>query len=360
VVTAEILSHTAHRAHYRPDVTGLADDLDRVARETGFWGVVRVDRGDTIELEAAYGLADLAHGIPAATTHRYAIASGSKAMTALAVTSLVADGVLTLDTPARTLLGKDLPLVADDVTVEHLLAHRSGIGDYLDEDTDLALEDYLLPVGVQHLATTEAFLPVVDGYPQKFPAGTAFSYCNGGYIVLALLAERASGVGFHDLVHQRVLGPAGMTSSGFLRTDELPGDAAIGYLDVDGVRRSNVFHLPVRGNGDGGMYTTVADLATFWRALLAGAIVARDVVEEMVRPRSTDDEEPHCRYGLGFWLHPTRDLVFLDGGDTGVSFRSLHDPARELTCTVISNTTDGAWPISRVLGEHLGTGLRTS
>ena len=60
----------------------------------------------------------------------------------------------------------------------------------------------------------------------------------------------------------------------FLRSDELPGDAALGYLDVDGPR-TNVFHLPVRGSGDGGIYSTAADLSAFWRALVRRSDRAR-------------------------------------------------------------------------------------
>ena len=63
-------------------------------------------------------------------------------------TYLLADGALELSTTARSVLGSDLPLVHDDVTVEQLLAHRSGIGDYMDEDDpELDLNAYLLPVG---------------------------------------------------------------------------------------------------------------------------------------------------------------------------------------------------------------------
>ena len=335
----------------------MREELDELARELGFWGVVRVDRGGVTELEAAYGLADLAHAIDASVDTRYAMASGSKGMTALAVLSLVVDGALALDTSARDVLGDDLPLIADDVTIEHLLAHRSGIGDYLDEDDDVPVESYVMPVGVQHLATSESFLPILDGYPPKFPAGTGFSYCNGGYVVLAIIAERVAGVPFHELVEQRVCRPAGMARSGFLRSDELPGDAAIGYVDVDGTRRTNVFHLPVRGNGDGGMYTTLADMAAFWPALWAGAVVPGDVVTSMTRARTTDTGSP-LHYGLGFWLHPTSDVVLLDGSDAGVSFRSVHDPARDLTHTVIANTSEGAWPISRFLADRLGTHWR--
>ena len=116
------------------DGMDLSERVEQKAVETGFAGIVRVDRGGTTDLSAAYGLADRRHGIPKTPDHQLATASGSKGMTALAVMSLVEDGTLTLGTTARSLLGDDLPLIADDVTIEHLLAHPSGIGDYLDEE----------------------------------------------------------------------------------------------------------------------------------------------------------------------------------------------------------------------------------
>ena len=109
-------------------------ELDVIASETGFSGVVRVDRGDRVEIVKAYGLAHRSYDIPNEVDTRFALASGTKGLTALTVVSLVEDGTLQLTTTARSVLGKDIPLVGDGVTVEHLLAHRSGIGDYLDEE----------------------------------------------------------------------------------------------------------------------------------------------------------------------------------------------------------------------------------
>ena len=274
-----------------------------------------------------------------------------KGLTALAVVGLIEDGTLELTTTARSLLGDDLPLIADDVTVEHLLAHRSGIGDYFDEDVETEITDYLLPVPVHRLVDTEDYLSVLGGYPTKFAADERFSYCNGGFVVLALIAERASGVRFHELVAQRVCEPAGMLETAFLRSDELPGGTALGYLAADGLR-TNVLHLPVLGSGDGGIYTTAADVRAFWEALLAGRIVAREWVAEMTRPRSASPEDGR-RYGLGFWLHGTTDTVMLEGYDAGVSFRSLHDPVAGVTATVISNWSNGAWPLVPLLEDYL-------
>jgi len=335
------------------ELSDLGGELDALASETGFSGVVRIDHSDRLELAKAYGLAHRGFEIPNTLDTRFGLASGAKVFTALAVVSLIEEGVLELSTPARTVLGSDLPMIDDAVTVEHLLSHRSGIGDYLDEEV-FEVEEYVMPVPVHELATTEDYLAVLDGHATKFTPGERFAYCNGGYVVLALIAERASGVPFHELVAQRVCRPAGLTDTEFLRSDELPARTALGYVEVDGVLRSNVLHLPVRGSGDGGIYSTAADISSFWRALFAGRIVSTDWVSEMVRPRS-DAPRHSKRYGLGFWLHASSDAVILEGCDAGVSFRSVHDPRTRVTYTVISNTSDGAWPIVRYL-EHAASG----
>ena len=335
-------------------MNALESELDALVAECDFFGVVRVDRGAETVLAKAYGLAHRGYEIPNTVDTRFAIASGAKGLTALTVVSLVEAGLLELSTTARSMLGRDLPLVRDDVTVEHLLAHRSGIGDYLDEEAGVAIDAYLMPVPVHEFATTEQYLAVLDGHPPKFAPGGRFAYSNSGYVILALIAERASGVPFHELVEQRVCQPAGMRDTAYLRSDELPGRTALGYLHVDGVWRSNVFHLPVRGSGDGGIYTTADDIRLLWASFFAGEIVSMDWVAEMVRPRSDVPSESR-RYGLGFWLHASTGAVLLEGMDAGVSFRSVHDPAVDLTQTVISNTTEGAWPVTRWLAERFGT-----
>ena len=328
----------------------LESELDALAAETAFSGVIRVDLADRVVVAKAYGLAHRGYGIPNTVDTRFAIASGTKGLTALTVVSLIEEGRLELATPARSVLGDDLPLIPDDVTVEHLLAHRSGIGDYLDEESDLDFDDYLMPVPVHELATTEQYLPALDGHEPKFSAGERFAYCNSGYVVLALIAERLTRVPFHELVQQRVCGPAEMDDTEFLRSDELPGRTAIGYLAPDG-SRTNVFHLPVRGSGDGGIYSTAGDIARLWRAFFAGRIVSAEWVAEMLRPRSLATGTR--AYGLGFWLDTAADSASLTGSDAGVSFRTEHRSSEERTTTLISNTTNGTSAIARHLADRV-------
>jgi len=164
--------------------------LDDAIAAASFTGVATVDVGDQRLLERCEGYLHRAHRVPMTADARIAIASGNKTFTALAVMRLVEDGRLRLDQPVRTLLGEDLHLIDDAVTVEQLLTHTSGIGDYLDEDHwDPA--NYVLTVPGHTLTTAQAFLPMLDGHPQKFTPGARFSYCNGGFMVLAILIERA-------------------------------------------------------------------------------------------------------------------------------------------------------------------------
>jgi CubicO group peptidase (beta-lactamase class C family) len=330
----------------------LPNDLRTPALAHGFSGVVRVDRADLPEIVEAFGLADRAYGIDNTADTQFGTASATKGLTALTAMALVEQGRLDLATTARSLLGDDLPEIADDVTVEHLLAHRSGIGDYFDEDVFDDITAYAMPVPVHRLSTPQEYLAVLGGHPTVFPAGQRFAYNNSGYVVLALLVERAGGAPYHELVRRHVLGPAGMADTAFLRSDELPGRAARGYLARDGLR-TNVLHLPVVGVGDGGAYSTAADLHRLWQALYAGRIVSPDTLALMVAPRS-DQPGGSRRYGLGFHLHATGDAVWLEGYDAGVSILSLHEPRQALTYTVISNWTDGAWPIARLLDQQLG------
>ena len=176
-------------------VDDLESSVDRVAAATGFSGVVRVDRGGRVERQGIrFGAPRLSH-----TQHgRHEVRSrhGTKGLTSLAIMSLIEQGRLDLDTTARSVLGEDLPLIHDDVTVEHLLAHRSGIGDYFDEDVVESMTDYVLPIPVHRLATTPDYLAVLGGHAQRFPPGERFAYNNGGFVVLALIGERAGGCPF--------------------------------------------------------------------------------------------------------------------------------------------------------------------
>ena len=88
-------------------------------------------------------------------------------------------------------------------------------------------------------------------------------------MVLAILLERATGGTYHDVVRRLVIEPAGLRRTGFLPLNDLPADAALGYVFNEG-NLVNTLHLPVLGNGDGGAFTTAEDVHQFWLAMLDG------------------------------------------------------------------------------------------
>jgi CubicO group peptidase (beta-lactamase class C family) len=184
----------------------LTAAVDRLAAETRMSGVVRVDRGNDVLLARAYGLARRGDEVPATLDTRFGIASGTKGLTALTIASLIERGQLRLTTPARSLLGGDLPLIGDGVTVEH--PARAPLGHWRLPGRGCGPRDRRLRsagVSVHELASTEDYLRVLGGHPPKALPGEVFAYNNNGYVVLALLAERATNTSFYQLVAKRVL-----------------------------------------------------------------------------------------------------------------------------------------------------------
>ena len=96
----------------------------------------------------------------------------------------------------------------------------------------------------------------------------------------------------------------------------------------------NIFDLPVVASGDGGAYTTVADVHRLWGALTAGGVLPPRLWEAMREP-VTPDADDGRGYGRGLWLDGP--FVSLSGMDYGASALSLHDPSTGVTATSLAN-----------------------
>lgn len=334
----------------------MSAELSGAATEE-FSGVVTVYQHGRPVLELASGLANRAGNTPMTLETQLATASGTKGFTALAVVSMIEEGLFGFKTPIAELVGDDLPNVDRAVTIEQLLCHTSGVGDYLNEEKLGHIDEYVLDVPVHRLLGPEDYVQIVKKFPQLEAPGERFRYNNSGYVMLALAMERASGCNYHDEVRRRVFDQAGMEDTHFTRSDHLPPNAALGYL-TDG--RTNVLHLPVVGTGDGGAYTTALDMRRFWNSLFSGKIVASPLVEQMITPRhqDSDGKELHRpvgdrHYGRGFWIGADSETVTLEGMDAGVSFRSGFNQESQVSyCTLANNSAD-VWPIASIIDHHL-------
>lgn len=291
-------------------------------------------------MEACFGLADRANGLPVTPRTRFATASVTKMLTAVAVLDLVAQGRLAIDTPVVDVVPHDhRPRdLSSAVTVHHLLCHTSGIADYFEEDEDLphAGEDYgdlWLRLPPSRAERPADFLPLYADLPAYCPPGQVVRYSNAGYVLLAELVEQVTGAEFIDVVTERVLRRAGMHDSGFFRSDDPQPDTAVGYLPSG---RTNVHRVPVVGGGDGGCLCTAADLARFVAARADGTLLG-DLTDLALRPLA--DAGACFWFGYGVLLYPD-GLWGHGGGDPGVSAMVNHWPEHEVTVVTLCNVEE--------------------
>ena len=229
------------------------------------------------------------------------------------------------------------------------------MGDYLDEENIKDIREVVLPIHAQDLTSPGDYVPLIEKEQQKFAPGERFSYSNGGYIVLAMMIEAVTRQPYHDFIENQVVALAGMSRSGFFRSDDLPADTAIGYLQEGNTWRSNVFSVPVRGCGDGGAYSTLDDMWKFWQSLKAFRLVNKQLLAELLFPRQYCEKQ-RLKYGYGFWVDDKAGQVLLEGYDAGVSFRSAEGLNGDDGYTVISNTSSGAWPMIHILSRYFQQG----
>jgi len=273
---------------------------------------------------------------------RLGIASGTKLFTALGIARLVESGRIAFDTPVTQVLPAEFPQLDRAVTIHHLLTHTSGFFDYYDEEENPDFDNFYVDIPWYRLETPGDYLPLLQNGEMVEKPGERFRYNNGGFVLLGVVIEAVSGETYRGYVEREVLGRSGMENSGFFAFNQLPENTAQGYIELpDGQWKTNIYNLPVRGGGDGGMYTTATDLDRFWAALASGAIVSDETVRIICEPKVRVNET--TRYGYGIYLggKTSAPARFILGGDAGVGFDSRYFPEPDVVISVLSNVTDG-------------------
>lgn len=332
----------------------ISGELTGLGEEGRFTGSVLVMQGKRPLVEVCAGSADRATATPIHPGTRFGLASLSKAFTATAILTCVRDGLLGIEDRVVDLLpaARRPRTMAPEVTVHHLLTHTSGIGDYAEEDEDLPgyVEDYAAlwrDVPMYRIERPDDLLPLYVDAPPTAQPGAGFHYSNAGFVLLGALLEEVTGREFVPAVTERVLQPAGMESSGYFRSDEPVPDVAVGYLrrSDDAPWRSNIYSVPVIGNGDGGAHATPRDLDRFLRAIASGDLLGPDLGARM-RSRHVPVSDG-VWYGYGLYLRADGSFGH-GGGDPGVETVARHVPDRDLTLVALCNGEDmlgDVWPL---------------
>ncbi len=248
--------------------------LDDLAAKDEFSGVVLVAKGGTPVLKHAYGLASKEYDVPNQVDTRFNLGSINKFFTRIAIEQLAGQKKLSLDdTIGKYLTDYPNEDAAAKVTIAQLLEMAGGIGDFFGNKFDATPKN--------QIRTLDDYLPLFADDPLRFEPGSKREYSNGGYIVLGLIIEKASGQDYYDYVRDNICKPAGMTHTGYLDADVPTGNVASGYTRVwDGdehagePRRNNMYTRPARGSSAGGGYSTAEDLLKWILALEAGKLAA--------------------------------------------------------------------------------------
>jgi len=338
------------------DAKKLSPSLDKIALETGFSGVIYVRQGEQILYQKAFGYADRSNKIPNTLDTRFGIASGTKFFTALAVGKLIEAGKLDFSSKIAECIPWDFQHYSKEITIRQLLTHTSGIPDYYDEEKVDDFDNFSVGVPWNELKGPRDYLPVFPDEAMNFPPGGRFSYSNSGYILLGVLIEEITGMPYRDFVEKEIFAPIGMGRSGYFAMDRLPERTALGYVEDEDGWRTNIYNLPIIGASDGGAYTTLHDIARLWDAFWGYKILSKEMIETFTAPQvEVIGQGVNKFYGHGIWIRKGEGLdneEYLEGADAGASFYSGVIRTNNLLITVISNTSNGAWPILRAIDQQ--------
>ncbi len=343
VVTTLALAGCARSA----DQSGrLRHHSQTLVRTKDFSGTVLLARGGRVQFAESYGLADRANGRPNTVDTKFNLASIPKMFTATCALQLVEAGLISLDDT----VGKYLPnypnrAAAERATIAHLLMHRSGIGNYWQRLAELEG-----PRPDSH----RDYLPLFADIPLEHEPGSAFSYSNGGYIVLGLIIEAVTGKSYFEHVQQAVFDRAGMADTGNWRQNANISNRAIPYIrseETPGEWVDCSSRLEPRGSAGGGAYSTVRDLHRFAVALTRNRLLGPELTLEFLQGRA---ETPVGSYGYGIIeqdLNETR-LLGHSGGHYGVACELMIFPDLDTTFVVLTNgDVDGYWDMEAFAHE---------
>lgn len=327
--------------------------------DNNFRGNIYVVQENNILCENVTGYADLANEVPNVSETKFASASAGKVFVAVAILQLIERGKIKFEDTLGTLLDIDLHSIDADVTVEQLLNHTSGVPDYFDESVMDEYEELWVNYPNYKIRHNSDLLPLFINKPMMYPKGEKFQYNNSGYVLLAMIIEKVTGMYFDQYLKENIFDVCDMKSTGYYELDRLPAKCANNYIYCPDTNdyRTNIFAVDVKGTGAGGAFITVKDIVNFWRGLLENKLISKELVEKMLSKQSgdgSDAEEGY--YGYGVWLIDSpegKDYAYFQGCDPGVSFISEYNPNNGIISVLVSNYGDNVWREMRKIRERL-------
>lgn len=327
--------------------TSAMDDLRAWVDAPGFSGVVSVIRRGEVLFTEARGFANREAGERNGMNTRFATASLSKMFTAVCIARLVDAGLCRFDMPVAEVVPFLQPKCGEEITLASLLSHRSGLGDYIDNNAAMPFDS----MDTSKLERPIDFIPYLLTRMFKYEPGS-YRYSSAGYILLGLAIESLTALPFTEAMRRWVIGPAGMMDTGFPPLDAPATGMATGYLKKRG-GEPNFRHLPRIGGPDGGIVTNVTDLLWFFACLRGEGLISQASREFLFEEQSWFD--PSGSYAHGFRVDTIgkRKWYGHTGSDPGVSARVAFSPDEESSIIVLCNTDDVAFGAFKLACQRL-------
>jgi D-alanyl-D-alanine carboxypeptidase len=236
------------------------------------------------------------------------IASLTKSMVAASVLKLMEEGLLGLEDQVATHLPGFEGLVnpPGPVTVAHLLRHESGIPSY---DEELFSSRAIRQALTQQTTLSES-LALTTAMPWVLKPGSGAEYSNSNYLVLGLILERLRGRPVAEVLENDVFEPLGMKHTHMTGAGPPPPTMLHSQVAVDGERLDSAYLGAIVGNPAGGVVSTLADVNTFYAALMEGRLLKPATVKQM-------QLAPFGLYGMGLmrWVDICGGFYYGHGGD---------------------------------------------
>ncbi|MCX6217172.1 serine hydrolase domain-containing protein [Spirosoma sp.] len=320
----------------------IGPDVDKLfASIPDFSGVVLIaDKGKPV-YEKAFGYKQFETKDPLTTSSVFELASVSKQFTAMTIMMLKQGGKLAYDDRIdKYISGLPYP----GITIRHLLNHTSGLPDYQD-----VMDKHWDKSKVANNADNISYL--IKYHPAKlFEPGAKYTYSNTGYMLLASIAERASGQDFISFCRTRMFNPLGMTHTD-IRTKaaklKLP-DVAWGhiyvpekkrYVQADSFPEFNYAIWLGDRKGPGRISSTAEDLLKWDRALYSDKLVSQQTLRDAFTPAKLNDGSLSS-YGFGWELSQSPKLgrlVWHDGDNPGYKTQIMRYIDADKTIIVLCN-----------------------
>lgn len=281
-----------------------------------------------------YGLANVEMNVPASSHTVYQLASLTKQFTATAIMLLVQDGKIAVDDPICSYVD-GLPETWRAITLRHLLTHTSGLKDYLTEAEDAPGSS----VKSHEETTPEKNVRSISGFPLDFAPGERYAYSNSNYLLLSMVVHRVSGLPYDQFLAERVFKPLQMTTTRLTSSQDLIPDRAAGYTWTGTQwRNSAALNPTLWDNGDGGILSTVLDLAKWDAALYQNTILTEASKRQMWTPLHLNDGQAGS-YGFGWGIGEQKGhrLLWHTGGRPGTSTAIARYVDDRLTVIVLAD-----------------------